>query len=75
MIDKIKEMVVNQLGVSVSEIKLDSDIVKDLDADSLDIVEMIIDFELEFNVEISNEEFEKVSTIEDIVKFIESKAK
>ncbi len=75
MIDKIKKIVAYHSDVLESEIKLESKIVEDLDADSLDIVEMIIDFEEEFDIEISDEEFEKVSTVEDIVKFIESKGK
>ena len=75
MIDKIKKIVAYHLDVLESEIKLKSKIVEDLDADSLDIVEIIIDLEDEYGLNITDEEFEKVSTVEDIIKFIESKGK
>ncbi len=68
--EKIKEMVVEQLGVEEEEIKLSATF-KDLNADSLDIVELVMAMEEEFDLEISDEEVENIRTVEDVVKYIE----
>lgn len=70
--DKVKEIVVEQLGVDEEEIKLETSFNDDLEADSLDIVELIMALEEEFDMEISDEEAEKMSTIQDVVNYIEN---
>ena len=71
VIDKIKEIIANQLDIDVNEIQNDSNLIEDLKADSLDVVELIMDLEQEFDVEIPNEELENIKTVEDIAKYIE----
>ena len=71
--DQVKKIVVEQLGVEPDEVQMTSTFVDDLGADSLDIVELIMAFEEEFNIEIPDEQAEKIKTVEDVVKFIESK--
>ncbi len=73
--EKVKGIVADQLGVEAEEIKEDSTFVDDLGADSLDIVELIMRFEDEFGVEIPDEKAEKIKTVNDIVKYIDSGAK
>ena len=73
--EKVKGIVADQLGVEAEEIKEDSTFVDDLGADSLDIVELIMRFEDEFGVEIPDEKAEKIKTVSDIVKYIDSGAK
>jgi acyl carrier protein len=72
MFDKIKEIVVEQLGVSAEEVTLEASIIDDLGADSLDIVELVMAFEEEFGVEIPDEAAEKIATIGDIVNYLEA---
>ena len=71
--EQVKKIVVEQLGVEPDEVQMTSTFVDDLGADSLDIVELIMAFEEEFNIEIPDEQAEKIKTVEDVVKFIESK--
>jgi len=68
--DKIKKIIVDQLGVDESKIMEDSSFVDDLGADSLDIVELIMAFEEEFDMEIPDEEAEKIKTVGDAVKYL-----
>ncbi len=70
--DKVKAIVVEQLGVDESEVNIDSTFIDDLGADSLDIVELIMAFEEEFNVEIPDDVAEKIKTVKDTVEFIDS---
>ena len=70
--DKVKEIVVEQLGVDEAEVSIDSTFIDDLGADSLDIVELIMAFEEEFNVEIPDDVAEKIKTVKDIVEYIDS---
>lgn len=72
MLDKIKEIIVEQLGVDADRITLESNFVEDLEADSLDTVELIMSFEEEFGVEIPDTEAEKIKTVKDVVDYIES---
>ena len=69
--DKVKEIVVEQLGVDASEVNIDSTFIDDLGADSLDIVELLMAFEEEFNVEIPDEVAEKIKTVKDAVELID----
>ena len=69
--DQVKKIVKEQLGVEEDEIQMSSTFVDDLGADSLDIVELIMAFEEEFNVEIPDEKAEKIKTVEDVVKYID----
>ena len=70
--EQVKKIVVEQLGVEPDEVQMTSTFVDDLGADSLDIVELIMAFEEEFNIEIPDEQAEKIKTVEDVVKYIES---
>lgn len=69
--DKVKEIVVDQLGVDADDVNIDSTFIDDLGADSLDIVELIMAFEEEFNVEIPDEIAEKIKTVKDTVDYID----
>ena len=69
-IDRIKKIIVDQLGVDEGKITEDSSFVDDLGADSLDIVELIMAFEEEFDIEIPDEDAEKMKTVGDAVKYL-----
>lgn len=69
--DKVKEIVVEQLGVDDGDVTMDSTFIDDLGADSLDIVELIMAFEEEFNIEIPDEVAEKIKTVKDAVEYID----
>ncbi|MDU2065621.1 MAG: acyl carrier protein [Sporomusaceae bacterium] len=69
--DKVKEIVVEQLGVDEADVTIDSTFIDDLGADSLDIVELIMAFEEEFNIEIPDEIAEKIKTVKDTVEYID----
>lgn len=71
--DRLKKIVVEQLGVDEAEVKPDASFVDDLNADSLDLVELIMSLEEEFGMEISDEEAEKIKTVGDAMEFIEEK--
>lgn len=71
--EKIRDILVDQLDVEADAVTLESSITDDLGADSLDVVDMVMSFEEEFDVEIPDEEIEKMKTVGDIVKYIESK--
>lgn len=70
MENKVIKMVAEKLGKKVEDVKLSSRFVEDLGADSLDVVEMIMEFEDEFGVALPDEEVSKMKTIEDIVNYI-----
>lgn len=70
--DKVKAIVVEQLGADESEVTIDSTFIDDLGADSLDIVELVMAFEEEFNVEIPDDVAEKIKTVKDTVEYIDS---
>lgn len=72
MFEKVKQIIVDQLGVEESEITMESSFIDDLGADSLDIVELIMALEEEFNLEIPDEEAEKMSTVGDVVEYIKA---
>ena len=71
---KIKKMVADHLGIEESKVVEESNFIDDLGADSLDTVELVMAFEEEFGSEISDSEAEKILTVGDAVKFIESKS-
>jgi len=69
--DKVKQISVEQLGVEEDDVTMDSTFIDDLGADSLDIVELIMAFEEEFNIEIPDEIAEKMKAVRDAVEYIE----
>ena len=69
--DKIKETIIEQLQVEESEITMETNLMKDLSADSLDAVEIIMAIEDEFGIEIPDEEAETIQTVQDLVRFVE----
>jgi acyl carrier protein len=69
--DKVKKIIVEQLGVDESEVTTEASITDDLGADSLDQVELVMAFETEFNIDIPDEEAEKIKTVGDAVKRID----
>ena len=71
--DKLKEILVDVLGVNEDDVLLESKFVDDLGADSLDLVELIMAFEDKFSIEISDEEAEKMVTVKDVLDYISSK--
>ena len=73
MLDKIKSIVVDQLGVDEDQVTEDASFVDDLGADSLDTVELIMAFEEEFDIEIPDEDAQKIKTVKDVMKYIEAK--
>lgn len=73
--DEVKAVIVEQLSVNDSEIKLESRFVDDLGADSLDVVELVMALEEKFEIEIPDEEAEKIATVKDVVDYIEKNKK
>lgn len=69
--DKIKEIIIEQLQVDESEVTMDTNLMKDLSADSLDAVEIIMAIEDEFAFEIPDEDAEKIQTVGDLVRYVE----
>jgi len=70
--ERVKKIVAEQLGISEDEINAESSFTKDLGADSLDTVELVMAFEEEFGTEIPDEEAEKITTIQQAIDYIES---
>lgn len=71
--DRVKQVIVDQLGVDESAVTMDASFVEDLGADSLDIVELIMGLETEFDIEIPDEEAEKISTVGDAVNYLKER--
>jgi acyl carrier protein len=69
--ERLKKIIVEQLGVDEEEVTLPASFVEDLNADSLDLVELIMSLEEEFGMEISDEDAEKIQKVSDAVEFIE----
>ena len=69
---RVKEIVCEQLGVSEDEVTPDAAFIEDLGADSLDIVELVMALEEEYEMEISDEDAEKIKTVQDVTHYIES---
>ncbi len=74
IIDKVKEFIVDQLGVNPDDITMETHLMKDLEADSLDAVEIIMAIEDEYDIEIPDEDAERFQTVSDLVNYIEAKA-
>lgn len=72
MLDRLKKVIVEQLGVEESEVTLESSFIEDLGADSLDIVELIMALEEEFDIEIPDEDAEKILTVGDALDYIKA---
>ncbi|MCU7556648.1 acyl carrier protein [Macrococcus capreoli] len=70
--DKVKEIIVDRLGVDADKVTADASFKDDLGADSLDIAELVMELEDQFGMEIPDEEAEKINTVGDAVKYIES---
>ena len=73
--EKVKHIIVEQLGVDEEEVKAEASFVDDLGADSLDVVELVMALEEEFGLEISDEDAEKLSTVQEAVTYIQTNAK
>ena len=72
---KVKEIIVDKLGVDESEVTPEASFTNDLGADSLDTVELIMEFEKEFNIGIPDDQAETIGTVGDAIKYIEENAK
>ena len=70
MFEKIKEIVADQLGIDAEDIKLESNFKEDLEADSLDLFELVMSLEEEYGVEIPSEDLEKIETVNDIIEYL-----
>ena len=71
--EKVKKVIVDQLSVNPEEITDDASFIEDLGADSLDIVELVMEFEEQFGIDIPDEEAEKITTVGHAIKYIEDK--
>ncbi len=71
---RVKEIIVEQLGVNESEVTREAKFVDDLGADSLDLVELVMALEEEYNIEISDEDAEKILTVGDVMDYIQAHA-
>lgn len=71
--EKVKEIISNQLGVDKSEVTAEASFVEDLGADSLDTVELVMAFEEAFNIEIPDEDAEKIAKVKDAIDYINKK--
>ncbi|HHV08430.1 MAG TPA: acyl carrier protein [Firmicutes bacterium] len=72
LLDRIKEMIVDQLGVDEDAVTMEASFVEDLGADSLDIVELVMALEDDFGIEIPDEDAEKIATVGDAVEYIKA---
>ena len=72
VLDRVKRIIVDRLGVDESEVTPEASFKDDLGADSLDIVELVMELEDEFDLEISDEDAEKITTVGEVIAYIES---
>ena len=73
VIAKVKEIIVEELGVEENEVTLEANFIEDLGADSLDTVELIMKFEEEFDIDIADEDAEKLTTVGKAVEYLKTK--
>ena len=72
MLEKLKEIIAEQLSVDASEVELSSNFKEDLGADSLDLFELVMALEEEYDVEIPSEELESIATVEDVIEYLKA---
>jgi len=72
--EKVKEIIAKQLGVDIEKVTMEASFVEDLGADSLDTVELVMAFEEAFNIEIPDEDAEKILKVQDAITYIEDKS-
>ena len=72
--EKVRDIIVDQLGVNAEQVVLAARFIEDLGADSLDTVELVMAFEEEFSIEVPDEEAEKLQSVGDVVKYVEENA-
>jgi acyl carrier protein len=72
--DRVKDIIVDQLGVNADQVTLEAKFIEDLGADSLDTVELVMAFEEEFEIEVPDEEAEKLQSVGDVVTYIKSQS-
>ena len=72
--EKVSEILAEQLDVSTDSIKMDTDIINDLGANSLDMVDIVMSLESEFDIELADQDIENVHTVGDVVRYLEEKA-
>lgn len=73
--DQVKEVIVNQLEVDADQVTMEASFIDDLSADSLDVMEMIMEFERIFDVEVDEDSLEDIKTVGDVVKYFEDNVK
>ena len=73
MLEKLKEIIAEQLGIAADEIKAESNFKDDLGADSLDLFELVMSLEEEYGVEIPSEDLEKIATVNDVMEYVKAK--
>jgi len=73
VVERVTKIIVDRLGVEESEVKLEASFKDNLGADSLDVVELVMEFEDEFDMEISDDDAEKIATVGDAVTYIQAK--
>ena len=71
--EKVKDIIIEQLGVNAEQVTPNASFIEDLGADSLDTVELVMAFEVEFSVEVPDEDAEKLQSVGDVIKYIEEK--
>lgn len=73
MFEKIREILVDELGVEETEVSLESNIINDLEADSLDMAQIVMALEDEFEVKVANEDLASIKTVQDIVNYVQAR--
>lgn len=73
MLEKLQEIIAEQLGIEAADVKAESNFKEDLNADSLDLFEMVMGMEEEFGVEIPSEDLDKIATVQDVMDYLKNK--